>query len=190
MECWWCLMVACWMFGVVQGHGSHHKAQQPTSFGDPNVIGDQEHLKQHMQGEVNTDKAMTAEEMEFHYFRLHDTNNDTMLDGLELLKALSHMIPPMDFAPHEISGKTAVEVEQMKNERTREMMNNYVQIIDNVLTMDDKDQNGYLTYAEYVIARKRDAKRMKEMQERMLKEAAMAKEQMLNKQQQPYNTGL
>lgn len=49
-----------------------------------------------------------------------------MLDGLELLKALSHMLPPMDFAPHEIRGKTAVEVENMKNERTREMMNNYV----------------------------------------------------------------
>ncbi|CAG5122046.1 unnamed protein product [Candidula unifasciata] len=190
MEFWQCLLVVCCMVVEVKGHGSHHGVQQPTSFGDPNVIGGEEHLKQHMQGEINTDKTMTAEEMEFHYFRLHDTNNDTMLDGLELLKALSHMLPPMDFSPHEISGKTAVEVEHMKNERTREMMNNYVQIIDNVLAMDDKDQNGYLTYAEYVIARKRDAKKMKEVQARMLKEAALAKEQMLNKQQQPYNTGL
>lgn len=113
-----------------------------------------------------------------------------MLDGLELLKALSHMIPPMDFAPHEVEGKTAVEVEGMRNQRIREMMGNYVQIIDNVLVMDDRDKDGYLSYPEYSLARRRDAQRMKEMQERMLREASQAKEQMLNKQQQPYNTGL
>ncbi|GFO46034.1 multiple coagulation factor deficiency protein 2 [Plakobranchus ocellatus] len=108
------------------GHNIHHMQQQPTSFSDPNVIGDQAHLKEHMQGEINTDKPLSPEEMEFHYFRLHDVNNDSMLDGLELLKALSHMMPPMDFQPHEINGKTAVEVESMRSQRTREMMVNYV----------------------------------------------------------------
>ncbi|XP_012935888.1 multiple coagulation factor deficiency protein 2 homolog [Aplysia californica] len=79
-----------------------------------------------MQGQINTDKSMSPAEMEFHYFRLHDTNNDTMLDGLELLNALSHMMPPMEFAPHEINGKPAVEVEQMRKDRVREMLTNYV----------------------------------------------------------------
>ncbi|XP_055879714.1 multiple coagulation factor deficiency protein 2 homolog isoform X2 [Biomphalaria glabrata] len=171
------------------GHGSH-QTQQPQSFGDPNVIGDQEHLKQHMKGQINTEKPMTPAEMEFHYFRLHDTNNDTLLDGLEILKALSHMMPPMDFAPHEMNGKTAVEIEGMKNQRIREMMGNYVQIIDNVLLSDDQNKDGYLSYPEYSVARRRDAQRMKEMQEKMLRDANLAKEEMLSKQQQPYNTGL
>lgn len=66
----------------------------------------------------------------------------------------------------------------------------FPEIIDNVLNMDDWNKDGYLSYPEYALARKRDAQRMKEMQERMLKEATLAKEEMLNKQQQPYNTGL
>ncbi|GFR83337.1 multiple coagulation factor deficiency protein 2 [Elysia marginata] len=176
--------------GHAGAHNVHHMQQQPTSFSDPNVIGDQAHLKEHMQGEVNTDKPMTPEEMEFHYFRLHDTNNDSLLDGLELLKALSHMMPPMDFQPHEINGKTAVEVESMRNQRTKEMMVNYVQIIDTVLQLDDRDQNGYLSYPEYSLARRRDAQKMKEMQEKLLRDAEAAKKEMLNKQNQAYNSGL
>ncbi|XP_059147986.1 multiple coagulation factor deficiency protein 2 homolog [Physella acuta] len=183
------LLRLCLLVAMVTAHSGHH-GEPPKSFGDPNVIGDQEHLKQHMKGQINMDKPMSPAEMEFHYFRLHDTNNDTLLDGLELLKALSHMIPPMDFAPQEISGKTAVEVENMRNQRVREMMANFVQIIDNVLQLDDRDKDGYLSYPEYSMARRRDAQKMKEMQEKMLRDANMQKEAMLSKQQQPYNTGL
>jgi len=178
--------------GHGQGHGQgteymHQQMEPPTSFSDPAVIGDQEHMKEHLKGEINTDNVqMTPEQMEFHYFRLHDANNDTHLDGLELLKALSHMMPPPEFAPHEINNKAAVEVEQMKSQRIREMLGNYVQIIDNVLKMDDKDGDGYLSYAEYSLARRRDAAKMKQMQEQMIKEANKRKEEMLAKQNQPY----
>ncbi|KAK6999367.1 zinc finger protein 26, partial [Biomphalaria glabrata] len=63
-------------------------------------------------------------------------------------------------------------------------------IIDNVLLSDDQNKDGYLSYPEYSVARRRDAQRMKEMQEKMLRDANLAKEEMLSKQQQPYNTGL
>ena len=33
---------------------------------------------------------MTEEERDFHYFRLHDFDKNDLLDGLEVLKALSH----------------------------------------------------------------------------------------------------
>ena len=33
---------------------------------------------------------MTVEERDFHYFRLHDFDKNDLLDGLEVLKALSH----------------------------------------------------------------------------------------------------
>jgi len=33
---------------------------------------------------------MTPEEMQFHYFKVHDYNNDNKLDGIELISALTH----------------------------------------------------------------------------------------------------
>lgn len=33
---------------------------------------------------------MTDEEKSFYYFKLHDTNNDNFLDGLEMIKAALH----------------------------------------------------------------------------------------------------
>ena len=33
---------------------------------------------------------MTEEERDFHYFRLHDFDKNDLLDGLEVLKAMSH----------------------------------------------------------------------------------------------------
>jgi len=34
--------------------------------------------------------AMTEEELQFHYFKVHDYNNDNKLDGIELISALTH----------------------------------------------------------------------------------------------------
>lgn len=35
-------------------------------------------------------ESMTDEELEFHYFQLHDFDNNTKLDGLEILQAIQH----------------------------------------------------------------------------------------------------
>lgn len=48
------------------------------------------HLKTHLEGQVNTDQQMNQEQMRYHYFKMHDSNNDNMLDGVELIKAISH----------------------------------------------------------------------------------------------------
>ena len=34
---------------------------------------------------------MTPEEQNFYYFKLHDTNNDNRLDGLEVIAAFDHV---------------------------------------------------------------------------------------------------
>jgi len=33
---------------------------------------------------------MTEQELQFHYFKLHDYDNNNLLDGLEIIKALTH----------------------------------------------------------------------------------------------------
>ena len=33
---------------------------------------------------------MTDEELQFHYFKLHDYDNNNMLDGTELISAMTH----------------------------------------------------------------------------------------------------
>lgn len=36
-------------------------------------------------------ETMTAEQLQFHYFKMHDYDNDNRLDGVELVKAITHV---------------------------------------------------------------------------------------------------
>ena len=49
------------------------------------------HIMEDLEGQIKkpTDE-MTPEEMQFHYFKVHDYNNDNKLDGIELISALTH----------------------------------------------------------------------------------------------------
>ncbi|PVD25454.1 hypothetical protein C0Q70_13110 [Pomacea canaliculata] len=151
--------------------------QPPTSFHDPNVVGNQEHLREHLKNEININKDLSPEEMEFHYFRLHDSNNDTLLDGQEIMKALTHMMQPPELMPFEMQGKTAPDIAKLKKERYLQFMQGIVQVVDKVLETDDVDKDGYLTYPEYIVARRRDAKQMLKMQQEMLRQAEAYRQQ-------------
>lgn len=49
------------------------------------------HIADHLKDVVNKPvEQMTEEEMEFHYFKLHDYDNNNKLDGTEITKALTH----------------------------------------------------------------------------------------------------
>jgi len=53
------------------------------------------HIREHMEGMLNAEeldkvKLDSSEEMEFHYFKLHDYDNNNKLDGLELAAAMTH----------------------------------------------------------------------------------------------------
>ncbi|XP_067681452.1 putative uncharacterized protein DDB_G0294196 [Haliotis asinina] len=155
-----------------RAHQGHQHAQTQAVEGFHEAGKNEQHIKEHMQNEMNTQRQMSPQELEFHYFRLHDTNNDTMLDGLEILQALSHMLPPNNLQPHEVQGKTEEQIETMKQDRHKLMFKNYVEIIDKVLRDDDRDGNGYLSYPEYVLARRRDEQRMRQQHEEMMKQGA------------------
>ncbi|XP_064622910.1 multiple coagulation factor deficiency protein 2 homolog isoform X2 [Lineus longissimus] len=126
-------------------------------FHDSKVVRDAEHIQEHLDGfaQVNT-TTMSNEELEFHYFKLHDFDNNTRLDGLEILNALTHMLPYEEASKLDLKGKTPDEVVEMKAKAKEDEMKYYTDIVDRVLEEDDLDNDGYLNYLEYRIARKRD----------------------------------
>ena len=58
------------------------------------------HIGEHVGVPVDTTK-MSEQELQFHYFKMHDADNNNKLDGCELVKSLVHwhgkimIIPPM-----------------------------------------------------------------------------------------------
>ena len=66
--------------------------------GNPNLlhdkarIQDREHIKEHLHGVLGEPDVskMSEEELQFHYFKMHDNDNNNKLDGCELIKSLIH----------------------------------------------------------------------------------------------------
>ncbi|XP_066297934.1 multiple coagulation factor deficiency protein 2 homolog [Branchiostoma lanceolatum] len=107
-------------------------------FRDPAMTQDKHHLKEHVQ-ELTEEQInqMSPEEMEFHFFKSHDGDKDLKLDGLEIMAAIEHStdygLPP-DY---------------------NEMMEYLMGLVDKILEDDDSDDDGMISWIEYVIARKR-----------------------------------
>lgn len=47
------------------------------------------HIAEHMEVPIDTSK-MSDQELQFHYFKMHDADNNNKLDGCELIKSLIH----------------------------------------------------------------------------------------------------
>ncbi|KAM8706216.1 hypothetical protein ACLKA7_010485 [Drosophila subpalustris] len=70
------------------GHGHHHgQPQQVLNTG--NIQQERAHIQEHMQVPIDTSK-MSEAELQFHYFKMHDSDNNNKLDGCELIKSLIH----------------------------------------------------------------------------------------------------
>lgn len=48
------------------------------------------HIKEHLEGKVDPTAHMTPEQLQFHYFNMHDLDKNGKLDGVELIKAITH----------------------------------------------------------------------------------------------------
>ncbi|XP_052273160.1 multiple coagulation factor deficiency protein 2 homolog [Dreissena polymorpha] len=177
-----CAVLICCVALVARAHEGHDHAdippdQRPTNFNDPKFAQNEAHLKEHLKDEINMKAKMSPEEMEFHYFRLHDTNNDTHLDGIEILQAMAHMIPVPELTLQEKLGKSNEAIEAMMDERRKGMMKYYEDIIDRVLRDDDIDKDGYLTYSEFARARRREEYHSARMHEEHMRQQAIQYEQ-------------
>ncbi|XP_054759741.1 multiple coagulation factor deficiency protein 2 homolog [Lytechinus pictus] len=138
-------MVTCHTAQSKNINPHHDNSDQSNKFRDPEFVRNKEHVKEHLEGQVDTEeKEMTDEELEFHYFKLHDFDNNTKLDGLEIMAAISHVVP---FEPPEKD----MSIIQIADARVKY----FAGIIDQVMLDDDFNQDGYLTYLEYVLSRRR-----------------------------------
>merc|ERR1712170_91938 len=108
------------------------------------IQGDKAHLSEELEEAFNKEaiENMTAEERDFHYFRIHDFDKNNLLDGLEVFKALVHE------SEHEKN-----ETEQ--NSEAEKSFDDIVEMIDKVLEEDDTNKDGFLSYSEFVAGRRR-----------------------------------
>ncbi|KAL5271924.1 hypothetical protein ACHWQZ_G000200 [Mnemiopsis leidyi] len=101
------------------------------SHGDHEHLKSRDHILMHLKdtlGDLTDDMkdSMTDEEqLHFHWFREHDYDNNKHLDGLELVHAISH------FNEGGIDEDAIVEV------------------IDEIMRSDDKNNDGLLDYVEF-----------------------------------------
>ncbi|XP_043285279.1 multiple coagulation factor deficiency protein 2 homolog [Venturia canescens] len=95
---------------------------------------------------------MNAQELEFYYFKFHDIDNNTKLDGLELLRALQHSLHG------EENDENSNEVDHVHADQEHAVVDDswIIELIDRVLAEDDLDNDGYLGYIEYVLGRQKD----------------------------------
>ncbi|XP_029963093.1 multiple coagulation factor deficiency protein 2 [Salarias fasciatus] len=120
----------------------HHHQQPPVEGGDhaahhgrldKNMVQDKDHIMEHLEGVIDKpEKEMTPQEMQLHYFKMHDYDGNNLLDGLELATAISHV-------HREEKGENS---QPLKEE-------DLIALIDDVLKDDDKNNDGYIDYAEF-----------------------------------------
>jgi len=126
------------------GHAPHAPHQQG---GQKKVLHkdmqhEKEHMKEHMDVPIDTSN-MSEQELQFHYFKMHDSDGNNKLDGCELVKSLIHW---HDQANHDHkSGQPLPEEKIFKDDEL-------VSMIDPILETDDKNNDGYIDYSEFVIA--------------------------------------
>lgn len=110
-------------------HAEGHGTEQPHQ-----PSGGEE--MQHM--EEPASHAFSDEELEFHYFRNSDYDNNNMLDGLEILKALLEETAHRD-------GESSPEEPQPEVLSDQQL----AELVDAVMAEQDFNGDGYIDYSEF-----------------------------------------
>ncbi|KAI8507533.1 hypothetical protein Bbelb_149130 [Branchiostoma belcheri] len=99
------------------------------------MIQDKHHLKEHVQ-ELTEEQIsqMSPEELEWHFFKSHDSDKNLKLDGLEIMAAMEH--------------RSEYSYPPDPNER----IEYYTGLVDQILEEDDTDNDGMMSYIEYVMS--------------------------------------
>lgn len=103
-------------------------------------VKDREHMMEHLDGVVNRGsdtERMSEDEVQFHYFKLHDYDNNNMLDGIELVSALTHYHKDED--PNNIKPLSDSDLQNL---------------VDTILKEDDRSNDGYVDYAEFILSQR------------------------------------
>ncbi|XP_052007013.1 multiple coagulation factor deficiency protein 2 homolog [Xyrauchen texanus] len=135
---WFLLWSSCVL--PVRSHGGQHgepagsdQVHPPIIRLDRNMVQDKDHIMEHLEGVIEKPESdMTPQELQLHYFKMHDYDGNNLLDGLELATAITHV--------HREEGGDSSQ--PMKEE-------DLINLIDDVLRDDDKNNDGYIDYAEF-----------------------------------------
>lgn len=132
------LLVILFVICALGDEHQHPNAQNPLH--DSKHVHNKEHIKEHLKEEIDVkDENLNDEDLQFHYFKLHDADNNNKLDGIELMNALTHY--------H--------DDENSKNEEQKTYSDDEIAtMIDQILDEDDKDKDGYINYAEFAASQK------------------------------------
>ena len=91
----------------------------------------------------DTEGLTETEALQFHYFKLHDHDNNNKLDGLELGAAMTHFHEMSDEEADVPPSGIAMEDDELSN------------LVDLILKEDDLNDDGYVDYYEFVMAQRR-----------------------------------
>ncbi|KAL9894786.1 uncharacterized protein ACN427_007535 isoform 1-T3 [Glossina fuscipes fuscipes] len=138
-----------------QGHGGQ-------VLNAANIQQEREHIQEHLQVPIDTSK-MSEAELQFHYFKMHDSDNNNKLDGCELIKSLIHW--------HEQGNKDAHahDPEQPRVEEKIFTDEELVVLIDPILQMDDTSRDGYIDYPEFIKAQQKAQQNQQQQQQQAQK---------------------
>ena len=104
------------------------------------------HIRHDLEGQINKPKEqMTPEEQNFYYFKLHDTNNDNRLDGLEIVAAFNHVHQEDNDNNNNNTATTAQTPEHQERLADEEL----IRLVDDILKEEDRDRDGYISYEEF-----------------------------------------
>ncbi|XP_041983806.1 multiple coagulation factor deficiency protein 2 homolog isoform X6 [Aricia agestis] len=130
-----------------QGHGHGHG--DPQLLNAANIAQERDHIQEHMEVPIDTSK-MSEQELQFHYFKMHDADNNNKLDGCELIKSLIHW-HEQGHNQEQPVGAPPVQEKVFKDD---ELTN----LIDPILNVDDHNRDGYIDYPEFVRAQQKNRK--------------------------------
>ncbi|EHB16155.1 Multiple coagulation factor deficiency protein 2-like protein [Heterocephalus glaber] len=125
-----------WAFcaSSARAHDAGANAVPPGGVGlDKHMVHNPEHIMEHLEGVINKPEVtMSPQELQLHYFKMHDYDGNNLLDGLELSTAITHV--------HKEDGS---EQAPLMSE------DELISIIDGVLRDDDKNNDGHMDYVEF-----------------------------------------
>ncbi|XP_009704950.1 PREDICTED: multiple coagulation factor deficiency protein 2, partial [Cariama cristata] len=126
-----CFLAAFFISALAEEHVG--ESQHANIRLDKNLVQDKDHIMEHLEGVIEKPESeMSPQELQLHYFKMHDYDGNNLLDGLELATAISHV--------HKEEG--GEHTQAMKEEEL-------ISLIDDVLRDDDKNNDGYIDYAEF-----------------------------------------
>jgi len=125
--------LSCTVLSHAHSHGGKHGDVLDTKH-----VNDQEHLKEHLKEQIDVTKMSEADQ-QFYYFKVHDSDNNNKLDGIELSNAMAHY--------HD------EEQGESKEEYTETELGS---MVDQILDEDDLNKDGYIDYPEFIQSQQRD----------------------------------